>query len=169
MNGLARQQMALGGTGHAPRSSVLQTATPRSSAAGAGASFYPTPAFQNHVEQLSESGNLMPRESPCSFIPEHEYDNNNQTELIEESELEPTNGFGTAFNSDTTQPMLLSPTSTGPPHHEQGGHHAPMSLQAFTPMASLMDHQNLDWDPFGLSASMAFPNNQFPFDQTTLR
>ncbi|KAK2594931.1 hypothetical protein QQS21_007334 [Conoideocrella luteorostrata] len=149
----ARQQLSLGGVGQAARSSVLQqTATPRSSLAGAGASYYPTPSFHNHAEQLDH----------------HKYDN--QTEMVDDSELETPNGsgcFGLAFNSDTTHPMMLSPASTGPQHHEQGGHHASVSGQHFPSMSSLLDHQ--DWDPFGLSASMAFPAQQFPFDQTTMR
>nr|AKH05060.1 MEAB protein [Epichloe sp. LpTG-2] len=151
ISGLGRQQMSLSGAIQAPRSSVLQTATPRSSVAGAGASFYPTPSFQNHVDPL-----------------DHEYDN--QADMVDDSELETrsgSGGFNVAFNSDTTQPMLLSPTSTGPPHHEHGGHHASVSGQHFPPTTTLLDHQ--DWDPFGLSASMAFPNQQFSFDQTSMR
>ncbi|KID86535.1 MEAB protein [Metarhizium guizhouense ARSEF 977] len=152
ISGLTRQHLSLGGTTQSSRSTVLQVATPRS-VAGTGASYYPTPAFQNHVEQA-----------------DHDYDS--RADMVDDSEIETPSGhgsFGGAFNSDTTQPMLLSPTSTGPAHHEQGGHQASLSNHHFPSMTQLLDHQNLDWDPFGLSASMAFPNQQFPFDQSSLR
>ncbi|OAQ70083.1 MEAB protein [Pochonia chlamydosporia 170] len=152
ISGLARQQLSLGGAAQPSRTSLLQSGTPRS-VAGAGASFYPTPAFQSQVEPLDT-----------------DYDN--QADMVDDSEIETPSGhggFGAAFNSDTTQPMLLSPTSTGPAHHEQGGHQASVSNHHFPSMTQLLDHQNLDWDPFGLSASMAFPSQQFPFDQASMR
>ena len=90
-----------------------------------------------------------------------------QQDMLDDSELETPNGAGAFFNSDTTQPMLLSPTSTGPAHHDQA-QNLQASAQGFPSMTQLLDH-NLDWDPFGLSASMAFPNQQFSFDQTSMR
>ncbi|KAG5978768.1 hypothetical protein E4U55_005960 [Claviceps digitariae] len=151
VSGLGRQHISLTGAAEAARSSVLQAATPRSSVAGAGASFYPTPSFQNQADPL-----------------DHEYDHH--SEMVDDSEFETpgaSGGFNIAFNSDTTHPMLLSPTSTGPPHHDHGGHHSSVSGQLFPPMPTLLDHQ--DWDPFGLSASMAFPSQQFLFDQSSMR
>ncbi|KAG6014194.1 hypothetical protein E4U43_006838 [Claviceps pusilla] len=151
VSGLGRQHMSLTGAAQAPRSSLLQAATPRNSAVGAGASFYPTPSFQNQADPL-----------------DHEYDHH--SEMVDDSELETpggSGGFNIAFNSDATHHMLLSPTSTGPPHHDRGGHQVSVSAQPFPPMPVLLDHQ--DWDPFGLSASMAFPCQQFPFDQTSMR
>lgn len=100
---------------------------------------------------------------------DHEYDNN--SEMVDDSELETSGGsrgFNVAFTGDTTHTLLLSPTSTAPPHHEHGGQRTSISGQPFQPMTpSLLNNQ--DWDPFGLSASMAFPPQQFPFDQTSMR
>jgi hypothetical protein len=174
ISGLARQQLSLGNAGQPPRNPALQAGTPRS-VAGTGASFYPTPAFQNHAEHLGKSNALLFQESQLELtrMPiDRDYDN--QADMVDDSEIETPSGhggFGTAFNSDTTQPMLLSPTSTGPAHHEQGGHQASLSNHnfPFPSMTQLLDHQTMDWDPFGLSASMAFPSQQFPFDQTSMR
>ncbi|KAG5937303.1 hypothetical protein E4U53_000032 [Claviceps sorghi] len=151
VSGLGRQPVALAGAAQVPRSSVLQAATPRGSVAGAEASFYPTPSFQNQADPL-----------------DHEYDHHN--DMVDDSELETpgvSGGFPVGFCSDTTHPMLLSPTSTGPPHQEHGGQQVSVSGQPFPPMPALLDHQ--DWDPFGLSASMAFPCQQFLFDQGSMR
>ncbi|QUC19319.1 uncharacterized protein UV8b_03560 [Ustilaginoidea virens] len=148
---LGRQQLPL--TGQVHRGSALQTPTPRSSVAGTEAPFYPPSCFPNQAEHL-----------------EHDYDS--KADMVDDSELETTSGLGgcgAAFNSDTTQPMLLSPISTGPPHHEHGSHHVTIANGHFSSMSSLLDHPNLDWDPFGLSASMTFPNHQFPFDQASMR
>ncbi|KHN99627.1 MEAB protein [Metarhizium album ARSEF 1941] len=147
ISGLTRQHLSLAGTTQPSRSTVLQVSTPRS-VSGTSGSFYATPTFRS----------------------DHDYDN--REDIVEDPEVETPGGhgaFASAFNSDTTQPMLLSPTSTGPAHHEQGGHQASLSNHHFPPMTQLLDHQNMDWDPFGLSASMAFPSQQFPFDQAGLR
>ncbi|KAG5927116.1 hypothetical protein E4U42_002565 [Claviceps africana] len=151
VSGLGRQHMSLAAAAQPPRSSVLQTATARSSVAGAGASFYPTPSFQNQADPL-----------------DREYDHHN--DMVDDSELETpgaSDGFHVGFCSDTSHPMLLSPTSTGPLHHEHGDHQASVSGQPFPLMPALLDHQ--DWDPFGLSASMAFPSQPFLFDQSSMR
>ena len=173
ISGLARQQMSVGGAGSVPRGPLLQLSTPRSSVANVAASLFPTSAFQNHVEQLGESSTVFGRRQThrlMHLVTEHEYDNH--ADMVDDSEIETPSGRsafgGAAFNSDTTQPMLLSPTSTGPAHHEQGGHHASIAGHPFPTMTQLLD-QNLDWDPFGLSASMAFPGQQYPFDQASMR
>ncbi|RCI14611.1 hypothetical protein L249_6608 [Ophiocordyceps polyrhachis-furcata BCC 54312] len=119
---------------------------------GNGASFYPTPAFQSHLDQL-----------------EHEYDG--PCDLVEKPpELDTANGQYTpgGFGPDSQQTMLLSPTSTVPAQH-MSEPTPPASSHPFPSMTQLLD-QNLDWDPFGLSASMAFPSHQhFQFDQANLR
>lgn len=51
LSSLARQQLG-GAVGQAARNSAMQSSTPRSAVTAAGSSFYPTPAFQNHIEQL---------------------------------------------------------------------------------------------------------------------
>lgn len=62
----------------------------------------------------------------------------------------------------------MTPTTPGTTRHAP----SPQSMHAARPaqygtMTQLLD-SNLEWDPFGLSASMAFPN-QFAFDQSNLR
>lgn len=121
--------------------------------ATSGASFYPTPAFQNHIEQL-----------------EQEYDA--QADMVDESEIETPSGPGpypSSFHSEG--PQLLSPSSNGhgqnlPP--QEPHHHVHPSGPQYPSMTQLLD-QNLDWDPFGLSASMAFPSQPYHIDQTNMR
>ncbi|UNI14009.1 hypothetical protein JDV02_000693 [Purpureocillium takamizusanense] len=153
VTGLPRQPMPTSNA-NAPARSMMQSGTgPRNQSLGQGASYYPTPAFQNHIEQL-----------------EHEYDG--QNDMVDDSELDTPNGGGhyaSAFNSDNQQTMLLSPTSTAPGHVSQPHDAVSAAHQPFPSMTQLLG-QNLDWDPFGLSASMAFPNHQqFQFDQPNLR
>lgn len=93
------------------------------------------------------------------FCIEQEY----EADMVDDSEIETPSGPGPypgGFNGEQ-QPMLLSPASTGPGHQVTTGSQYPS-------MTQLLDQQP-DWDPFGLSASMAFPNQPFQFDQTHLR
>lgn len=80
---------------------------------------------------------------------------------------------GAAFG-DEPQPMSLSsPVTSAPP----GGQQLPGSSamegvaqtqhSTYPSMTQLLDPA-LDWDPFGLSASMAFPT-QFSFDTSNMR
>ncbi|KAK7753508.1 hypothetical protein SLS62_004583 [Diatrype stigma] len=69
------------------------------------------------------------------------------------------------------RPMHVPPATSGPPgqptsaaHSEQG---AQTHGQGYPSMSQLLDPA-LDWDPFGLSASMAFPT-QFSFDTSNMR
>ncbi|OAA50452.1 MEAB protein [Metarhizium rileyi] len=145
------QQRPLGGATQLSGNSVPHNGTTRRAATSA--SFYPTPTFHNQAEPTDQK-----------------YDS--RSEMVGNAKSEPPNGqggFRGGFNSDTTQPMLLSPSSTGPAHHEQGGHQASLSNNHFPTMTQLHDHQTLDWDPFGLTASMTFPTHQFTFDETSLR
>ncbi|KAH8126350.1 hypothetical protein ACSS6W_003949 [Trichoderma asperelloides] len=142
ISGLSRQQMTpISITTPSSRQPLAQAGS--RAAMGSGASFYPTPSFQNHIEQL-----------------EQEY----EADMVEDSEIETPSGPGPypgGFNGEQ-QTMLLSPASTGPGHHVTTGSQYPS-------MSQLLD-QNADWgDPFGLSASMAFPAQPFPFDQGHLR
>ncbi|KAF4121128.1 bZIP transcription factor [Geosmithia morbida] len=132
-----------------PRGGRQQQPAPNPS----GASFYPTPAFQNHIEQL-----------------EQEYDA--QADMVDGADLETPNGSGQypPFPNEGA-PHMLSPPSNGPaphmpPQHEPG--HGQTSGQQYPSMSSLMD-QNIDWDPFGLSASMAFPSQSYQLDQANMR
>jgi hypothetical protein len=73
------------------------------------------------------------------------------------------------------QPMSLSsPVTTGPPStQQQMAGHSPMDAVAHTQhptypsMTQLLD-SGFDFDPFGLSASMAFPTH-FSFDTSNMR
>lgn len=159
MTSASRQQMPqqqLPQGSQANRHSMMQPGV-RGGPVGSGASYYPTPAFQNHIEQL-----------------EQEYDA--QADMIDDSEIETPGGPGpypSGFNSDPQQPMMLSPASNGPGHqmtpsHEPVHHPQTSHSSQYPSMTQLLD-QNLDWDPFGLSASMAFPSQQFQFDQANMR
>ncbi|KAK5989926.1 hypothetical protein PT974_08189 [Cladobotryum mycophilum] len=143
MSGLSRQQMTpMSITTSASRQPMMHAGA-RGGPVGSGASFYPTPSFQNHIEQL-----------------EQEY----EADMVDDSEIETPSGPGPypgGFNGEQ-QPMLLSPASTGP------GHQVPTSNSQYPSMTQLLD-QNADWDPFGLSASMAFPTQPFQFDQPSMR
>lgn len=98
---------------------------------------------------------------PANVFEEQEYDT--QVDMVDDSEIETPSGPGpypTGFSGDGGQPMMLTPTSNG----GQPQHHGQVSNQQYPSMTQLLD-QNLEWDPFGLSASMAFPAQQFQFDQ----
>ncbi|PHH83583.1 hypothetical protein CDD82_6611 [Ophiocordyceps australis] len=121
------------------------------------ATFYPTSGFQNQMEPLDQ-----------------EYDGH--TEMMEDSKIDAPNGsvpYPAGFNGNHQPSMIL------PPDTNVAGNHLSQSLetnqqaslpnQSFPSMTQLLD-QNLDWDPFGLTASMAFPNHHsFQFDQTSMR
>ncbi|CAI6091998.1 hypothetical protein V2G26_013532 [Clonostachys chloroleuca] len=125
--------------------------------ANSGASFYPTPAFQNHIEQL-----------------EQEYDA--QADMVDDSEMDTPGGPGpypSSFHHEA--PHVLSPASNGPGHHHglpqqhhEPQHHGQTTQGQYPSMTQLLD-QNLDWDPFGLSASMAFPSQSYTVDQANMR
>lgn len=121
----------------------------RQAPTSSGASYYPTPAFQNHIEQL-----------------EQEYDA--QTDMVDDTDIDAPSGPGpypASFSNDGGQ--MLSPTSNGPGQMPQ--QEAQTTGQPYPSMTSLLDHQNIDWDPFGLSASMAFPPQPYQLDQTNMR
>lgn len=85
--------------------------------------------------------------------------------MVDDSEIDTPSGPGpypSGFGGDGGQSMMLTPTSNGSAHQV---HHNPVSNQQYPSMTQLLD-QNLEWDPFGLSASMAFPTQQFQFDQS---
>lgn len=88
--------------------------------------------------------------------------------MVDDSEIETPSGPGpypAGFSTDGGQPAMLSPASSGP---GQSGYHGQATNQQYPSMTQLLD-QNLEWDPFGLSASMAFPAQQFQFDQQNMR
>jgi hypothetical protein len=155
-----QQQQQMPQNTQAPRPSMMQNGGRGQT--GSGASYYPTPAFQNHIEQL-----------------EQEYDA--QADMIDEPEIETPAGHGgypSGYSGENQQPMMMSPASSGP-GHQMTPSHEPVQQQQQQPqtthsqypsMTQLLDQNGLDWDPFGLSASMAFPNGQqFQFEQANMR
>ncbi|KAI0480224.1 hypothetical protein GGR56DRAFT_625119 [Xylariaceae sp. FL0804] len=123
------------------------------------ASFYPTPtpSFQNHFQQL-----------------EQEYAA--PTDMMDDPEPD-TPGPGPYPSAYPVPPNLqagvhMQPATSGPPGQgqqpmasaDQDGH---SQGQGYPSMSQLLDPA-LDWDPFGLSASMAFPA-QFSFDTSNMR
>lgn len=94
--------------------------------------------------------------------------------MVDDSEME-TPGPGpypAPYNNESTPQVFPSPTSNGPGHqipppHQSEGQPQTSSAQ-YPSMTQLLD-QNLDWDPFGLSASMAFPAQHYQFDQGAMR
>lgn len=147
----------------------MQTSTQRAhamrvaAAAGATSSapFYPSPAFQSHIDQL-----------------EQEYDAaNNMIDDCETSDTPSGPGPypGASYTGEGQSLNLSSPAATGTPIDSSvapspavttaGAH----NTSAYPSMAQLLD-TGIDWDPFGLTASMAFPTNaQFAFDTSNMR
>ncbi|KAI2630786.1 hypothetical protein GGR54DRAFT_627899 [Hypoxylon sp. NC1633] len=130
---------------------------------GAGArptAFYPT-SFQNHFQQLGK-------------LAQQEYDA--PTDMLDDPEVD-TPGPGpypSTFQLPQQHSMSVQPTTTGPPGQPSmipGGQGSQVQGQTqgqgYPSMTQLLDPA-LDWDPFGLSASMAFPT-QFSFDTSNMR
>jgi len=138
------------GTNHVPRGGVP----------GNAASFYPTPSFQNHIEQL-----------------EQEYDA--AAEMMDETGDAPDTPSGPgpypgpAYAGEPQPMSLSSPVTTAPPGTQPIAGQSPIENVTHTQnptypsMTQLLD-PNYDFDPFGLSASMAFPT-QFSFDTSNMR
>lgn len=126
---------------------------------GTSAPFYATPSFQNHIEQL-----------------EQEYDA--AADMMEDPGDPPdTPGPGPypgpSYTGEPQTMSLPSPVTTGSSGGQQIAGQSPMDGVAHTQhpaypsMTQLLD-PGYDFDPFGLSASMAFPT-QFSFDTSNMR
>ncbi|OTA59978.1 hypothetical protein K449DRAFT_332988 [Hypoxylon sp. EC38] len=123
--------------------------------------FYPTSSFQNHFQQLGK-------------LTQQEYDA--PTDMMDEPEPD-TPGPGpypSTFQVPQQHGMSVQPATTGPPGQPSmasGGQgnqaQSQTQGQGYPSMTQLLDPA-LDWDPFGLSASMAFPT-QFSFDTSNMR
>lgn len=81
---------------------------------------------------------------------------------------------GTTYAGEPQPMTLSSPVTTGPPGAQQIAGQSPIDNGAHTQhptaypsMTQLLD-PSYDFDPFGLSASMAFPT-QFSFDTSNMR
>jgi hypothetical protein len=92
--------------------------------------------------------------------------------MLDDSEIDTPSAPGpypATYVTGTSQPMTMSPTTAGPVQQLSATGEPVLPMQpphsaAFPSMTQLLD-SGLDWDPFGLSASMAFPT-QFSFDPT---
>jgi len=130
------------------------------SVSGTSAPFYPTPSFQNHIEQL-----------------EQEYDA--AADMMDDGGDAPDTPSGpgpypgSAYAGEPQAMSLSSPVTTGPPGNQTMAGQSPIDNVAHTQhptypsMTQLLD-PGYDFDPFGLSASMAFPT-QFSFDTSNMR
>jgi len=79
---------------------------------------------------------------------------------------------GPAYSSEPQAMSLPSPVTTGPPGSQSMAGQSPDSIantqhSTYPSMTQLLDG-GYDFDPFGLSASMAFPT-QFSFDTSNMR
>ncbi|KAK7952353.1 uncharacterized protein PG986_008081 [Apiospora aurea] len=144
------------------------------------APFYPTPSFQNHIEQL---GKLTQQEydAPNDMIDEVEPDTPGPgpypTQYAGGQQPQAHQGQQPHHQPPPQQqqqqqhgmPMQSvgggAPAQQGMPQGEQQPGHS--QGQGYPSMTQLLDPA-LDWDPFGLSASMQFPT-QFSFDTSNMR
>ncbi|KAI1321275.1 hypothetical protein F5Y16DRAFT_413783 [Xylariaceae sp. FL0255] len=121
---------------------------------------YPTASFQSHFQQLEQE-----YDAPNDTMDDTEPDS--QSQGTYSTEYSAPHSTGMAMQQQTqvhahTHPSQQQP---GPTTSEHGGH---TQGQAYPSMTQLLDPA-LDWDPFGLSASMAFPTSQFTFDTSNMR
>lgn len=155
--------------GHVPHATRMNNAS--------GAPFYEAPGYRSHLEQLgeylmtsSEEISYKPRKLKADDLTEQEYDAAadmmEDGAVAEDAASGPGPYPGSAYASHAAQHQV-SPTTTGPmetnavtgqPQHQQ---------QQGMSMTQLLD-PSMDWDPFGLSASMAFPSS-FSFDTSNMR
>ncbi|KAL8366930.1 hypothetical protein RB595_009127 [Gaeumannomyces hyphopodioides] len=187
-----QQQMQAAAQRHAMQRAAAAGGAPGGVVTTTAAPFY-TPAFQNHIEQL---GKLTRPNNPapppielCSprFISvgtEQEYDA--AADMLDDEAPDTPSGPGPypgPHFAGEPQPISLSspgaattaggtPTTMAQhPHHHAQQHHHPHGQQqngAGGAYPAIID-PTLDWgDPFGLSASMAFPT-QFSFDTSNMR
>ncbi|KAG8161478.1 hypothetical protein KVR01_008465 [Diaporthe batatas] len=122
------------------------------------APFYQTAAYQNHIEQLEQeydaAADMMDEGGDAPETP---------------SGPGPYPGAGyaaAAAAAAAQQHQAMSPTTTGPMEPNAATGH-PQGHQHGLSMTQLLD-PSIDWDPFGLSASMAFPSS-FSFDTSNMR
>ncbi|KAF2963342.1 hypothetical protein GQX73_g10228 [Xylaria multiplex] len=120
-------------------------------------SLYPTSSFQSHFQQLGK-------------LTQQEYDA--PTDMMDEAESEgPTqNPYASGYSVPPPPSIAMQPPTTaapGQPPTSTADHGGQTQGQNYPSMTQLLDPA-LDWDPFGLSASMAFPT-QFSFDTSNMR
>lgn len=101
---------------------------------------------------------------------EQEYDAT--TDMMDEPDTEgqPQNQYTSGYSAPPPSNIPMHPptgTPSGQPSTGSADHAGQSQGQNYPSMTQLLDPA-LDWDPFGLSASMAFPT-QFSFDTSNMR
>jgi hypothetical protein len=101
---------------------------------------------------------------------EQEYDA--PADMIDDAEPDgqPPHPYTSGYPVHHPAGMSMQPPSNGPPGQppsSSSDHGGQTQGQNYPSMTQLLDPA-LDWDPFGLSASMAFPT-QFSFDTSNMR
>ncbi|KAI6373645.1 hypothetical protein MCOR25_003418 [Pyricularia grisea] len=145
----------------AHRAHAMRVAAATAGGATPSAPFYPSPAFQSHIDQL-----------------EQEYDAADN--MMDDCETPDTPSGpgpypGAPYSGEGQSLNLSSPAATGTPLDSSIAPSpavttaAAHTTSAYPSMTQLLD-TGIDWDPFGLTASMAFPNgSQFAFDTSNMR
>ncbi|KAI0145367.1 hypothetical protein GGR57DRAFT_301183 [Xylariaceae sp. FL1272] len=118
---------------------------------------YPTASFQNHYQQLEQE-----YDAPTDMMDDTEHDGHSQPPYSSAYPNAPAPGMSMA--PPTTAPPAHPPTSSAEHPGQQQQHHGQIPS-----MTSQMLDPTLDWDPFGLNASMAFPQQFSGFDTSNTR
>lgn len=157
---------------------------------GTSAPFYPSPSFQNHIEQLGKFARSdIPPRPPVSWnnvssariinTPDAEQEYDAAADMMDDPGDTPDTPSGPGpypgppYTGESQPISMSSPVTTGPPGSQPLAGQSPVENPAQTQnatypsMTQLLD-PNYDFDPFGLSASMAFPT-QFSFDTSNMR
>ncbi|KAI1434355.1 hypothetical protein GGR50DRAFT_695153 [Xylaria sp. CBS 124048] len=129
--------------------------------------------IQQQPQQQSQatSGSRPPSLYPTSSFQKQEYDA--PTDLMEDTETEgqPQNPYTPTYTVPPPPNMPIQPptsSSSGPPPVTSAADHGGQTQGPHYPSMTQLLDPALDWDPFGLSASMAFPT-QFSFDTSNMR
>ncbi|KAI1261178.1 hypothetical protein F5Y18DRAFT_431484 [Xylariaceae sp. FL1019] len=122
---------------------------------------YPTASFQNHYQQL---GKLTQQEydAPTDMMDDTEHDGHSQPPYSSGYSNAPAPGM--SMPPPTSAPSAHPPTSSTEHPGQQQQHHG-----QFPSMTQQLLDPTLDWDPFGLNASMAFPQQFSGFDTSNTR
>ncbi|KAI0007818.1 hypothetical protein F4779DRAFT_628878 [Xylariaceae sp. FL0662B] len=151
------QMTSMPGMAAGPRPQMMQ----QHSAGPRPTSFYPTPSFQNHFQQLGK-------------LTQQEYDAPNDMMDDAEPDNSGPGPYPSSYRVPHQHSMSIQQTTTGAPGQSSmapvgpgGQTQSQTQGQGYPSMTQLLDPA-LDWDPFGLSASMAFPT-QFSFDTSNMR
>ncbi|KAL8366931.1 hypothetical protein RB595_009127 [Gaeumannomyces hyphopodioides] len=161
-----QQQMQAAAQRHAMQRAAAAGGAPGGVVTTTAAPFY-TPAFQNHIEQLEQeydaAADMLDDEAPDTPSGPGPYPGPHFAGEPQPISLSSPGAATTAGGTPTTMAQH--------PHHHAQQHHHPHGQQqngAGGAYPAIID-PTLDWgDPFGLSASMAFPT-QFSFDTSNMR